>query len=155
VVYDAPNALSLDVYRAQGARGPAPVVLFFYGGTWSEGEREYYRFVGESLSSHGVAVLVPDYRKAPAHPFPEFMVDAASAAAWAKAHAAEFGGDPARIHLMGHSAGAHMAALLATDPRYLARWQLRPRDFASVIGLSGPYDFLPIRERKVQRVFPD
>src|SRR5207344_423542 len=100
VVYDAPNALSLDVYRAQGARGPAPVVLFFYGGTWSEGEREYYRFVGESLSSHGAAVL-------------------------------------------------------ATDPRYLARWQLRPRDFASVIGLSGPYDFLPIRERKVQRVFPD
>ena len=146
---------SLDVYRARGASGPAPVVLFFYGGTWRDGRREYYRFVGESLSRHGVLALVADYRKAPAHPFPAFMEDAASAAAWAKAHAAEFGGDPARIHLMGHSAGAHMVALLASDPRYLAARQLQPRDFASVIGLSGPYDFLPITEVKVQRVFPD
>ena len=77
---------------------------------------------------------MPDYRKAPAHPFPAFMDDAATAAAWARAHAAEYGGDPARIHWMGHSAGAHMVALLATDPRYLARRKLRPRDFASVIG---------------------
>jgi acetyl esterase/lipase len=155
--YDAANALSLDLYPAQGlpAGRRAPVVVFFYGGTWQEGERGYYRFVGDALSRRGVLVLVPDYRKAPAHPFPEFMQDAASAAAWAKAHAAEYGGDPARIHLMGHSAGAHMAALLGTDARYLAARGLRPRDFASVIGLAGPYDFLPIRERKVQRVFPD
>jgi acetyl esterase/lipase len=155
LVYDVANSLSLDVYRARGAPGPAPVVLFFYGGTWRDGQRDYYRFVGEALARNGVTVLVPDYRKAPAHVFPEFMEDAASVAAWAKAHAAEYGGDPARIHLMGHSAGAQMAALLATDPRYLARWRLRPRDFASVIGLSGAYDFLPIRERKVRQVFPD
>jgi acetyl esterase/lipase len=154
-VYDAAHAQSLDAYPARNARGPAPVVLFFYGGTWRDGRREYYRFVGESLSRHGVLVLVADYRKAPANVFPAFMEDAASAAAWAKAHAAQLGGDPARIHLMGHSAGAHMVALLAADPRYLARVGLRPRDFASVIGLSGPYDFLPITEVKVKRVFPD
>jgi len=155
VVYSPQHAQPLDIYPARDASGPAPVVLFFYGGTWRDGHREYYRFVGESLSRHGVLVLVPDYRKAPADPFPAFMEDAAMAAAWAKQHVAEYGGDPSRIHLMGHSAGAHMVALLATDPRYLAQQQLQPRDFASVIGLSGPYDFLPITERKVRRVFPD
>jgi acetyl esterase/lipase len=155
VLFDPTNGLSLDVYPAQGVHGPAPVVLFFYGGTWREGERGYYRFVGEALARNGVTAILPDYRKAPAHPFPAFMDDAATAAAWAKAHASEYGGDPARIHLMGHSAGAHMVALLATDARYLARWKLRPRDFSSAIGLAGPYDFLPIRERKVRQVFPD
>jgi acetyl esterase/lipase len=155
VEFDPADALSLDVYRAQGASGPVPVVVFFYGGTWRDGERDYYRFVGEALAREGVVVIVPDYRKAPAHPFPDFMLDAAKAAAWAKAHAADYGGDPARVHLMGHSAGAQMVALLGTDARYLEREGLRPRDFASVIGLSGPYDFLPIRERKVRDVFPD
>ena len=155
IEYDATHALSLDVYPARGATGPAPVVLFFYGGTWIDGHREFYRFVGESLSRNGVTVVVPDYRKAPANPFPAFMEDAATAAAWTKRHAAEFGGDPARVHLMGHSAGAHMAVLLAADPRYLARQQLAPRDFASVIALSGPYEFVPSKERKVMGVFPD
>jgi acetyl esterase/lipase len=154
-VYDQQHAQSLDVYPARNASGPAPVVLFFYGGTWRDGRREYYRFVGESLSRHGVLAIVADYRKAPANVFPAFMEDAASAAAWTKAHAAQLGGDPDRIHLMGHSAGAHMVALLAADPRYLARVGLHPRDFASVIGLSGAYDFLPITEVKVKRVFPD
>ena len=155
VVFDAAHGLSLDLYAPRGATGPAPVVVFFYGGTWRDGHREYYRFVGEALAAHGVLVLIPDYRKAPAHTFPAFMEDAATAADWARRHASEFGGDPARIHLMGHSAGAHMAALLAADPRYLARFGLQPRDFASVIGLSGPYEFVPSRERKVQEVFPD
>ena len=155
VEYLPQYGISLDVYRPRGVQGPAPVVLFFYGGTWRDGHREFYRFVGEALSRHGLLVLIPDYRKAPADVFPAFMEDAASAAAWAKHHAAEFGGDPARIHLMGHSAGAHMAALLAADARYLAQQGLRPRDFTSVIGLAGPYDFLPITESKVQQVFPD
>jgi acetyl esterase/lipase len=155
VVYSPLHAQSLDVYRPRNAHGPAQVVVFFYGGTWRDGHREYYRFVGEALSRHGLLVLVPDYRKAPVDVFPAFMEDAAAAAAWAKRHAADYGGDPARVHLMGHSAGAHMAALLAADPRYLAAEGLKPRDFASVIGLAGPYDFLPITERKVQRVFPD
>ena len=155
VVYSPAHAQSLDVYRPRNATGPAQVVLFFYGGTWRDGHREYYRFVGEALSRHGLLVLIPDYRKAPADVFPAFMEDAAAAAAWAKRHAAEYGGDPSRVHLMGHSAGAHMAALLAADPRYLAAEGLKPRDFTSVIGLAGPYDFLPITERKVQRVFPD
>jgi acetyl esterase/lipase len=151
--FDSANGLSLDIYRAHGAKSPAPVVVFFYGGAWHDGNRAYYRFVGEALSRRGLLVLIPDYRKAPANVFPAFIDDAASATAWARRHASELGGDPSRIYLMGHSAGAHIAALLATDQRYLGKWNIKPRDLAGVIGLAGPYDFLPITEPRIKEVF--
>jgi acetyl esterase/lipase len=151
--FDPKHELSLDIYRPQGAKSAAPVVVFFYGGSWHDGNRAYYRFVGEALSRRGMLVIIPDYRKAPANIFPAFMEDGAAATAWTRAHAREFGGDPARIFLMGHSAGAHIAALLATDQRYLEKWQMQPRDLAGVIGLAGPYDFLPITEPRIKEVF--
>jgi acetyl esterase/lipase len=152
-IYDAEHGLSLDVYPARNATGPAPVVVFFYGGSWQSGRREYYRFVGEALSARGVVVVIPDYRKAPQFVFPAFMHDAAAATAWTIRHAAELGGDPSRVHVMGHSAGGHIAALLGTDARYLARWNVRTRQLAGVIGLAGPYDFLPIVDPSLKRVF--
>ena len=156
--FDSAHGLSLDVYRPQGTRPrenrpPAPVVVFFYGGAWHDGARAYYRFVGEALSRRGILVVIPDYRKAPADIFPAFMDDGASATAWARQHADEFGGDSSRIYLMGHSAGAHIAALLATDAHYLGKWNIKPRDLAGVIGLAGPYDFLPITEQRIKDVF--
>jgi acetyl esterase/lipase len=154
-VYDDDHRLSLDVYPARGGSDVAPIVVFFHGGSWRNGRRDYYRFVGEALSAHGVVVVVPDYRKAPDFVFPTFMEDAAAATAWAVHHAGELGGDPARVYVMGHSAGAHIAALLGTDGRYLARWDVRPRQLAGVIGLAGPYDFLPIRDRRLKRIFAD
>jgi acetyl esterase/lipase len=152
-VFDKAHGLSLDIDRPANASGAAPVVIFFYGGSWQHGRREYYRFVGRALSAQGFLVLVPDYRKAPAYRFPAFIDDAATATAWARAHAAQLGGDRRRIFLMGHSAGAHIAALLATDSRYLQAQAMRPRDLAGVIGLAGPYDFLPISNPRLQRVF--
>lgn len=156
VVYDRGHQLSLDVYRASGVDAGAPVVVFLHGGSWQHGRREYYRFVGQALSARGVLVVVPDYRKAPHDRFPAFVEDAAAATAWAHAHATEFGGDAGRVFVMGHSAGAHMAALLGTDARYLARWGLRPDQLAGVIGLAGPYDFpRTVNERIERRVFAD
>ena len=152
-VYDVEHDLSLDIYPARNPRGPAPVVVFFYGGSWQGGRREYYRFVGEALSARGVIVVIPDYRKAPQSVFPAFMHDAASATAWTLSHAAELGGDPARVHVMGHSAGGHIAALLGTDASYLARWNVRTGQLAGVIGLAGPYDFLPITDPSIKQVF--
>ena len=151
--YDAPRQLALDVHRpAAGATAP-PVVVFLHGGSWRHGSREGYRFVGQRLAQAGALVLVPDYRKAPGHAFPDFMYDAARATAWARSNAARLGGDPERVFVMGHSAGAHIAALLATDARYLASVGLAPRDLAGVVALAGPYDFLPLTDPELHEVF--
>lgn len=141
-VFDPDHGLSLDVYRAQGAAvGRAPVVVFFYGGAWQHGERAQYRFVGRRLARNGILAIVADYRTWPRAGFPAFMDDAARAVAWTRANAAAQGGDPSRLFLAGHSAGAQIAALLGTDKRYLASAGVDVRDIAGVIGLSGPYDF--------------
>ncbi|MCM2495925.1 alpha/beta hydrolase [Burkholderia glumae] len=152
----------LDVYvparAAAGSPGGAnpglPIVVFFYGGSWQSGERGDYRFVGAALAARGFVAVVPDYRTYPATVFPGFMEDAAQAVAWAREHAAQYGADPHRLVLMGHSAGAQIAALLATDGRYLAARQLRRNDIAGVVGLAGPYDFLPLRDATLEQVFP-
>ena len=152
VEFDAAHDLALDVYTPENA-SKAPVVVFFYGGNWRNGERAQYRWVGEALAREGVVAVLPDYRKFPATGLDGFMTDAASAVAWAHAHAAEHGGDPARIVLMGHSAGAHLAALLATDARWLGAQQLKPKDLCGVVGLAGPYDFLPLTSASLREIF--
>ena len=143
VVYAPDRVLSLDVYRPRGIANAshAPTVVFFYGGAWKRGSRAQYRFVGERLASNGILAIIVDYRTYPAAGFPAFMDDAADAVAWAHAHAGEYGGDPRQLFIAGHSAGAQIAALLATDARYLAKRGLRPGQLAGVIGLSGPYNF--------------
>ena len=146
VVYDPQHALALDIYRpAELATGSAtravPVVLFLYGGSWRRGNRAQYAFVGRRLAQHGTLAIVADYRTFPRARFPGFVEDAAAAVAWTQQHAAEYGGDPQRVFVAGHSAGAQIAALIGTDARYLAPHGLKPRDLAGVIGLSGPYDF--------------
>ena len=143
VVYAPDRALSLDIYRPRGgsyAHG-APTVVFFYGGAWKRGSRAQYRFVGQRLASNGILTIVADYRTYPAAGFPAFMDDAADAVAWAHAHAGEYGGDPQRLFLAGHSAGAQIAALLGTDAHYLSRRGIQSAQLAGVIGLSGPYNF--------------
>ncbi len=145
VVYDAGHALSLDVYApAQADR--APVVVFFYGGDWAKGQRAWYRFVGTALAAEGVVVVVPDYRKVPQVALDGFMSDAAEAVAWTRSHAGEFGAATDDIFVMGHSAGGQIAALLATDPEWLAASGMQPRDLAGFIGLAGCYDFVPVPE---------
>jgi acetyl esterase/lipase len=145
----------LDIYQPVGNPVPAgvPVVLFFYGGNWSRGERADYRFVGEALASNGIIVLVADYRLSPKVDYADILGDSAMALKWTLSHAAEFGGDPARVFLMGHSAGAYNAAMLALDPRWLTAVGLAPNRISGWIGLAGPYDFLPIVDTEVQTAF--
>jgi len=141
----------LDVYKplAQAAGG-APVVVFFYGGNWDKGNREEYRFVGEALASGGAIVVIPDYRLYPEVSYPEFLNDNAAAMTWAFDHAKELGGDPSKVYVMGHSAGAYNASMLALDPRWLGP---RRQQLAGFIGLAGPYDFLPIENPGTRRAF--
>jgi acetyl esterase/lipase len=143
----------LDVYVPENAAGPRPVVVFWHGGRWRYGDKRDYRFVGAALAESGYVVMVANYRHYPQVKMPGFMSDAALAVLWAAAHAAEFGGAQERLYLMGHSAGAHLAALLTLDPRYFAAAGGPAPRIAGVIGLSGPYDFLPLLEPDVQDMF--
>jgi acetyl esterase/lipase len=143
IVFDPSQGLALDVYAPTHA-AHAPVVVFFYGGTWVRGERAWYRFVGTSLAAHGVVAVIPDYRKYPHVRLDGFMQDAANAVAWTHAHAAELGGAPDDVFVMGHSAGGQIAGLLATDPQWLGAHGLKPSDLAGFIGLAGCYDFVPV-----------
>lgn len=142
VVFAPELGLALDIYRpTRPAATPAPVVVFFYGGSWQRGERAQYRFVGQRLAANGILAIVADYRTMPRAGFPAFIDDAARAVRWTFDHAAQWGGDRERIFLAGHSAGAQIAALLATDGRYLQRRGVEVDALAGVIGLAGPYDF--------------
>lgn len=144
----------VDVYAPAGGGTGRPVVVFFYGGGWEEGERANYRFVGAALASRGIVVVIPDYRVYPQVRFPDFLKDGAKAVSWAHAHAASFGGDAARLVIAGHSAGAHIAAMLAFDPQWLdAEGIDARRDIARMVGLAGPYDFLPLHSATLKAIF--
>lgn len=144
----------LDVYVSRGEQGPLPVAVFFYGGSWQEGSREQYRFAGEALASRGFLAVIPDYRVYPEVRYPEFLRDGAAAVRWVRDHASDYGGDPSRLFLIGHSAGAYNAAMLALDDRWLGEVGLDPKvALRGWIGLSGPYDFLPIRTPVIQTIF--
>ena len=147
IVFDAQRHLALDVYRPAHAEH-APIVVFFYGGDWMRGKRQWYRFAGAALAARGVIVVIPDYRKYPSVKMDGFMQDAARAVAWTHDHAVQIGGDPQDIFVMGHSAGGQIAALLATDPAWLEAHDMQPRDLAGFIGLAGVYDFVPIAAKE-------
>ena len=146
VAYGPDPRQKLDVFKPIGARAPAPLVVFFYGGNWSRGSRSDYRFVGEALAANGAIAFVADYRLSPQVRWQEILADCAAAVKWAFDHAAELGGDPRRVYLMGHSAGGYNAAMLALDERWLRAQGLSPQRLAGWIGLAGPYDFLPIED---------
>jgi acetyl esterase/lipase len=146
----------LDVFMPANAPArPVPVVVFFYGGAWDSGSKANYRFVGRELAARGFVAVIPDYRVYPEVVFPGFVEDAAKAVAWTFDHASQFGGDTSRLFLMGHSAGAHIAAMTALDDRYLEAHGKSPRQLAGWIGLSGPYDFLPLQSARLKKVFGD
>lgn len=149
---DGPRRM-LDVYRNTGAAGPVPLVVFLYGGSWRMGERGTYAFLATPLAARGAVVVVPDYRLYPEVAFPGFLDDNAQAVAWAVAHAGELGADPRRVFIVGHSAGAYNAAMLALDPRWLAHAGLDRAGIAGVAGLAGPYDFLPMTDPDIIPVF--
>lgn len=143
VPYAEGSRRTVDVYRA-GSVENAPVVVFFYGGSWQGGGKEKYRFAAKALARCGFVVMVPDYRVFPEVRFPGFIEDGALAVRFARDSARRYGGDPERLFVMGHSAGAHIAAMLALDGRWVSGAGVPPATIAGLIGLAGPYDFLPL-----------
>jgi acetyl esterase/lipase len=137
----------LDVYvPSKPQDAPAPVLLFFYGGGWQGGNRRRYRAFGQAFASAGLLTVVADYRLYPQVKYPGFVEDAAAALVFLHGQAARFGGDPGRIFIAGHSAGAYNAVMLASEPRFLADKGGSLDWIRGVIGIAGPYDALPMRD---------
>lgn len=130
----------LDVYAPENAR-QAPVIVFFHGGRWQQGSKNIYKFVGQRFVSLGYVVVIPDYRKFPQVKYPEFVREGAKAIQWVQDNASRYGGNPQQIFLMGHSSGAHTAAMLSVNENYLPDGIVK--GFA---GLAGPFDFIPQAE---------
>lgn len=151
IAYEPGAHRTLDVYRPQKATGP--LVVFLYGGSWRMGDKSMYPFVALPLAARGAVVVVPNYRLYPETEFPGFVEDNAAAVKWAIDHAASLGADPRSVFIVGHSAGAYNAAMLALDPHYLADAGTSRDRLAGVVGLAGPYNFLPITDPDVIPVF--
>lgn len=119
IPYGEGQRRTLDVYVPDGADGGTPMLVFFYGGSWDSGEKEAYRFAGQAFASRGYVTAIPDYRIYPEVRFPDFLKDASAAVAWAVTHGGEYGAAPGPVFLAGHSAGAHIAAMLTLDRQWL------------------------------------
>lgn len=140
---------TLDVWAPEERPDePLPVVVFWHGGGWVKGDRAGYAFAGRALAGAGYVVVIPDYRKVPEVRFPAFIEDGAEAVRWTRDNIVRFGGDPDRIALAGHSAGAHTAILLTLDPRWLRAATVDPGIVKAAVGLSGPYDFYPFDKKR-------
>ena len=136
---------SLDVYAPRRIDTARPVAVFLYGGGWERGRKWDYGWVAQALAARGYVVVLPDYRLYPQVRFPEFLNDSAQAVRWAVDHAAAYGGDPSRVVLLGHSAGAYNAVMLGLAPSYLQHAGVDPARIVGVVGIAGPYDFLPLK----------
>lgn len=154
VAYGVHDLNRLNIYLPAQKQASRATVIFFYGGCWGGCEtinKENYLFVAQALTAHGYTVVIADYRRYPEVKFDRIMADASQSVTWVRAHIANYGGDPEKIFLMGHSAGAHLAAMLTFNKDYLP-----PETYRSIkgfVGLAGPYDFLPFTDAYQKEVF--
>ena len=146
IAYGADPRQKLDVYVPDGLKSPAPVLLFFYGGAWQGGQKSSYLAFGQAFASAGIVTMVADYRLYPQVKYPGFVEDTAGALAWVHAHVGQYGGDPQRVFVSGHSAGAYNAVMLASEPRFIQARGGSLDWIRGVIGVAGPYDFLPLTD---------
>jgi acetyl esterase/lipase len=152
VPYGPKPRQKLDVYMPKSGNVKA-TILYLYGGGWVSGARWYYRLFGRMMASRGYTVVVPDYHLYPHATFPTFVEDGARAFKWMSDHAAQLGGNSSRLFVMGHSAGAHIATLLALDPKYLGAHGLATSAIKGVVGLAGPYSIDPLKWKGIKDIF--
>lgn len=133
--------------------GPHPVLVFIHGGGWHSGTPGDYRFIGRTFARAGYLVVLPGYRLTPEGIYPRMLEDSAAALRWVHDHAARLGGDPGQVYVMGHSAGAYNAAMLALERQWLGRQGLPEGFIKGVVGLSGPYDFAPFTSASARQAF--
>jgi acetyl esterase/lipase len=153
IAYGSDARQKLDIYAPRDASGPLPILLFVHGGSWKDGYRGGYEFVGRTFAARGYLALVMDYRLMPESRFPAFVEDAARALAWAEKEGQRFGGDPKRIFAVGHSAGAYNLSMAILNQKYLEGAGVNPSLIRAVATLAGPFDFLPLETKTTIATF--
>ena len=153
--YGEHPAQKLYVHRPAGtdANAKLPVLGFIHGGSWRDGDPKDYNFIARSFAPEGFIVVNIGYRLMPDGAFPNMTEDTASAVRWIKDNIAQSGGDPERIYLMGHSAGAYNVVKVVLDRQWLGRVGLDDGAIKGVIGLAGPYDFYPFDSDSTRAAF--
>jgi acetyl esterase/lipase len=152
IAYADGSGMRLDVYRPEKQNGPAPVIMFIYGGGWAAGDKFEYEFAGRAFAAAGYVTVVGDYRKYPEVRYPDFLYDNARIMKWIEDHIGDYGGDTSRFFIVGHSAGAYNAVMLALDSSFRHEYQVS-MPIRAVAGISGPYNFYPFEYDEVRRVF--
>jgi acetyl esterase/lipase len=148
IAYGPDPRQKLDLYRPDTPRADGKAVIFFYGGSWDSGRKSDYLFVAQALCASGYIVVIPDYRIYPEVRFPAFVEDGAQSVRWASDRVGS-----GRLFVMGHSAGAHIALMLMTNTPYLRAAGVDRMALPGVVGLCGPYDFLPLTSAKLIDIF--
>ncbi|HRJ44132.1 MAG: alpha/beta hydrolase [Caldilineaceae bacterium] len=139
VQYSPRFGMGLDVYSpAQGENHP--VLIFIHGGGWDKYDRKLFTPVGQKFVEMGIVVVIPDYTLHPDAGYKQMTQEMAAATAWTLENIAQYGGDPSRVVIAGHSAGAHLAGLVATDEVWLNFEGHTNQELCGFIGLSGVYD---------------
>ncbi len=153
---DAHLKQKLDLVVPKG-REKFPTVLFIHGGAWKDGDRRLYGGLGRRFAEEGIGMALASYRLSPAVKHPEHVKDCARAFAWVHANIAKHGGDPERLYVMGHSAGGHLSALLALDPKYLDDLKVPRTALKGAIPMSGVYvvPALPADTKGFLKILPD
>lgn len=153
IAYGSLPRQKLDLYVPKQKAANAPVVVFFYGGSWQFGSKKDYRFLGQALTNQGFLVAVADYRLYPDVRYPAFIHDAAQATTFIHGQIAQYGGDPHKLFVAGHSAGAYLAMMVGADPAYMQGAGGQRDWIRGVIGIAGPYDFRPITDATLKKIF--
>jgi len=154
LAYGATDRQKLDIYQPKQSIGQSsPVVIFVYGGSWQNGSKAGYGFIGHSLAQAGYTTVVIDYRLAPKQRYPAFVQDTADAIAWTYRNISQYGGNPQQLFVMGHSAGAFNAITAVNDQRFWRTTGVPDQAVLGVIGLAGPYAY-DFRDYSTRKVFP-
>lgn len=147
IAYGEETWQKLDLYLPPQAKDKAlPVLVFFYGGRWTDGRKEMYSFIGDLFAKENYIVAIADYSKYPDVKFPTFVEDGAKATAWVYKNIEQYNGDIQNVFISGHSSGAHIGALVTADERYLQAEGVSHKFIRGFAGLAGPYDFIPVAE---------
>ncbi|NBX02568.1 MAG: alpha/beta hydrolase [Alphaproteobacteria bacterium] len=155
IAYGNDARQKLDIYIPDAATpaNPSPVIVFYYGGSWQQGSKDDYLFLGESFATLGYVTVIADYRLYPQVSFPTFIDDSAQAFGWVHKNIANYNGDENNLFLAGHSAGAYNAVMLAVNHDYFNRVNIKPSWVRGTIGIAGPYDFLPLTDPTLIKLF--